>query len=183
VNVLGAVLAGGQGRRVGGGKAGLILGGRPLIDFPIAALREAGLEVVVVAKAGSELPALDVPVVLDQSEVRHPLAGIVAALDHAAGRPVLVVAADMPGLPPALLRRLARADPAAAVVVARADDQVQPLCARYGPAARDALAAALAAEAPLRRTVEELDPLYVGTDAAAVENVNTPEDLRRLRGE
>jgi molybdopterin-guanine dinucleotide biosynthesis protein A len=182
VNVLGVVLAGGAGRRVGGGKAGLIVGGRPLIEYPIDSLRAAGLDVVVVAKADSVLPVLDAPVVHDAHAIRHPLAGIVTALDHAGGRPVLVVGADMPGLPPQLLARLAAADPAAAVVVARVGDALQPLCARYGPGVREALAEALAAEAPLRRTVEGLSPLFVATDAAAVDNVNTPEDLRRIRG-
>jgi molybdopterin-guanine dinucleotide biosynthesis protein A len=182
VNVLGVVLAGGAGRRVGGNKAGLIVGGRPLIDYPIRALRAAGLDVVVVAKAGSELPDLSVPVVHDQHATVHPLAGILAALDHAGGRDVLVVAADMPGLPQQLLARLANADHAAAVVVAAVGDDLQPLCARYGPSVRDALLVALEAQAPLRETVAALSPLVVATDAAAVENINTPEDLRRMRG-
>ena len=52
------VLAGGLSRRMGQPKAGVLLGGRPLIAWPLAAARAAGLEAVVVAKAGSVLPLL-----------------------------------------------------------------------------------------------------------------------------
>ena len=176
MEVLGAVLAGGAGKRVGGAKASLHLCGRPLIADPIAALREAGLEPVVVAKRDTPLPKLDVRVVHDDSDVLHPLAGVLAALAHADG-PVLVVGTDMPDLPPQLLRRLADADEAADVVVATAAGQLEPLCARYSPAAREALERALADEAPLRATVAALKPLEVATDAAAVRNVNTLADL------
>lgn len=176
MEVLGAVLAGGAGRRVGGAKAALELCGRPLIAYPIDAMRKAGLSPVVVAKRDTPLPPLDVPVVHDASPVLHPLAGVLAALDHADG-PIVVVATDMPDVPPQLLLRLWEADPRAAVVVACADGQLQPLCARYGPAAREALERALEAQAPLRQTVAALNPLEVATDAAALRNVNTPEDL------
>lgn len=176
MEVLGAVLAGGAGKRVGGAKASLQLCGRPLIAYPIAALREAGLDPVVVAKPDTPLPALDVPVVHDTTAVLHPLAGVLAALDHAGG-PVLVVGTDMPDIPPQLLRRLADADASAAVVVAAAGGELEPLCARYSPEARPALEQALADEAPLRATVAALNPLRVGTDAAAVRNVNTLDDL------
>lgn len=172
------MLAGGAGRRIGGGKPSRLLFGRPLIAYPLAALREAGLDAVVVAKPGVLLPALDVPVVLDASPTLHPLAGILAALDHAEG-PVIVVAADMPFLEPALLRALATADPGAAVVAAEAGGTLEPLCARYSPAVRDALWQALEREAPLRRTLAGLSPATIPTHAGVVVNVNTPEDLEQ----
>ena len=176
MEVLGAVLAGGTGSRIGGEKASVQLCGRPLIAYPIAAMREAGLDAVVVAKPDTRLPELDVPVVRDASSVLHPLAGVIAALDHAEGA-VLVVGTDMPDIPPQLLRRLADADEDADVVVATVGGQLEPLCARYSPGARPALARALADEAPLRATVAALKPLEVATDAAAVRNVNTLADL------
>jgi molybdopterin-guanine dinucleotide biosynthesis protein A len=176
MEVLGAVLAGGAGKRVGGNKPSLQLYGRPLINYPIDALRQAGFAPFVVAKANTPLPRLDVPVVHDATELLHPLAGVLAALDHAGG-PVVVVGADMPDLPPMLLRRLAEADPDAAVVVACVEDDLHPLCARYSLAARETLERALHEQAPMRATVASLQPLTVATDAAAVRNVNTIADL------
>jgi molybdopterin-guanine dinucleotide biosynthesis protein A len=119
---VGVVLAGGLGRRIGGAKAVVPLAGRPLISYPIAALRSILTEVRVVAKPGTELPALEgVEVWAEPEEPRHPLVGIVHALRRAAPRAVLVCAADMPLLTGAALAALAAADPrgAPAVVAAR----------------------------------------------------------------
>lgn len=54
---VGAVLAGGAGSRLGGAKAMVKLAGRPLISYPLAAIEQADLEPVVVAKACTELPS------------------------------------------------------------------------------------------------------------------------------
>ena len=51
-----AVLAGGRGSRIGGHKALVPLCGRPLITYPLAAARAAGLSAVVVAKRDTQLP-------------------------------------------------------------------------------------------------------------------------------
>jgi molybdopterin-guanine dinucleotide biosynthesis protein A len=169
------VLAGGRGERLGGAKATADLGGRPLIAHALDALRERVGEVVVVAKPGTTLPALDVPVWHDDDEAFHPRHGIVTALRGAAGAPVLALAVDLPYAGPAL-DALLRAGPTA---VARADGRLQPLCALYGPGALAPLRAAPADEA-LTRSVLALDPVVVDVPAASLTNVNTPEDLRRL---
>jgi molybdopterin-guanine dinucleotide biosynthesis protein A len=172
-----AVLAGGAGRRMGSPKALAPLGGRPLIAWPLAAAAQAGLDVVVVAKPDTALPALDVPVWLEPEAPRHPLLGIVTALE-AAGRAVVAVGCDQPWLPAELLAALADGPGAAAPVVGGAP---APLPARYPPEALPALRAALAAEAPLRRTLAALSPAPVALgDPAVLANVNTPEDLARV---
>ena len=166
-----AVLAGGRGRRLGGGKPVAELGGRPLIAWPLAAARAAGLEAVVVAKAGTALPELDVPVWVEPDEPSHPLAGLVFALERAGGRPVIAVACDMPHVGPELLARLAAADGAAA---ARAD---LPFPARYEPAALPVLRDVLAREAPAREALAALAPAVLGAPPEELHGVNTPEEL------
>jgi molybdopterin-guanine dinucleotide biosynthesis protein A len=160
---------------MGGAKHVAQLGGRPLVAWPLDALRDAGIEAVVVAKPDTVLPALGVRIVRDTETLVHPLAGVVAALDHANGRAVIVVGADMPFVTAHLLRSIAQAP--GDVVVARAGGRMHPLCARYGPGVRDALAQALAAQAPLRATVAELGATVLDVDEALVFNVNSPEDL------
>ncbi|HET6831834.1 MAG TPA: NTP transferase domain-containing protein, partial [Solirubrobacterales bacterium] len=124
-----AIMAGGRGRRMGGPKAGAELAGRPLISYPIAAARAAGLEPLVVAKPDSELPALDCEVLAEPPEPIHPLTGIIAALEYV-DEPVVVVACDVPLVPAALIAVLAvREDP----LVVPADPGPQPLIARYDP--------------------------------------------------
>ena len=56
---VGVILAGGRGSRLGGEKATVQLGGRPLISYPLAAMKAAVGEAVVLAKPMTRLPALE----------------------------------------------------------------------------------------------------------------------------
>lgn len=192
---IGVVLAGGAGRRIGGAKATVALHGRPLILYPLRALQAVLAEVVVVAKVGSPLPPLPgVPVWTEPEEPRHPLAGVVHALERGAppggvageARAVLVCAADLPFVEPALVERLARLDAAGApALVPSAGGRLQPLLARYEPAARAPLAAALARRPtpPLTAAVEALGPRVLELDdEMPFFNVNAPEDLLTAAG-
>ena len=192
---IGVVLAGGAGRRIGGGKAIVELRGTPLLRYPLAALQAVLAEVVVVAKQASELPSLPgVPIWVEPAMPRHPLAGIVHALEAAGAtagiegmaREILVSAGDLPFLTPSLVERIAQADARGApAVVPRAAGRLQPLLARYAPSAHAPLAAMLAhdplpsltdAVAALRPQVLEFD------DPLPFFNVNAPEDLLTAAG-
>jgi molybdenum cofactor guanylyltransferase len=173
VSALVAVLAGGRGRRLGGAKPLAELAGAPLIAHPLAAAVAAGLNAVVVAKPHAALPPLDVPVWEEPAEPVHPLLGIVTALERAAG-PVVAIGCDQPFVGAELLARLA-AGPGGAV---RAAGRLAPLPARYEIAWLPALREALAAEAPLRATLEALAPAALeGDHADLVAGVNTPDEL------
>jgi molybdenum cofactor guanylyltransferase len=180
---VGVVLAGGLGRRLGGSKATVGLGGRPLITYPIRALQEALGTAVVVAKADSELPAMPgVEVWMEPPEPRHPLTGVIHALGLAEGRPVLVCAGDLPLVPADLIRELAGAGSGQALVVAASHaGRLQPLLARYEPEALEPLSAALRTGDPSVR--DAVSALGVHRCEVADEtflfNVNTPEDLLR----
>jgi molybdopterin-guanine dinucleotide biosynthesis protein A len=184
---LGVVLAGGRGSRLGGAKPTAELAGRPLISYPLAALAEAGLEAVVVAKLDTDLPPLDVDVLTEPAEPVHPLAGIVAALRQT-GRPIVVIGCDFPFAPAELLRALA--DAPEPLVIPAPGGEAQPLVARWMPALLPALENALDLEEPLRRTVAALSPRLLedaelaafGDPARVFFNVNTPADLRRAEG-
>jgi molybdenum cofactor guanylyltransferase len=175
--VIGAVLAGGAGSRLGAdSKPAAELAGRPLISYPLAALAAVCSRVAVVCKKSTSLPALGAVERWDEPDSpRHPLTGIVYALERA-GEPVLVCAADMPFVNPDACRSLLTAPHKALAVVAAADGVLQPVFAVYAPAALDSLRAA-PDDAPLTRTVEALDPTRVALPARVVASVNTPEEL------
>lgn len=180
---IGAVLAGGAGRRIGGGKAALALDGVPLVAYPVAALVEALGDVAIVAKRATELPELPATRVwIEPDEPLHPLTGIVHALGRAGGRTLVVCAGDLPFVTPALIGELLAADAGdAPAVVPRAGGRLQPLLARYEAAALAPLTAALAAEGGpgrLSDTVAALDPLVLDVaDEQPFFNVNAPADL------
>ena len=178
---VGAVLAGGLGRRIGGSKAIVELCGRPLIAYPLAALRDCLSEVAIIAKPDTELPSFPgVTVWIEPATPRHPLVGIVHALGLAGGRPVLACAGDLPFVTPGLVDRIADTDPAGApAVVPVCEGVLQPLLAMYLPAAAPLLApAAERGATPLRREVEALHPRILEVaDPEPFFNVNAPEDL------
>lgn len=200
-DTLGAVLAGGRGSRLGGGKAWVELGGRPLYAYPLSAIEAASLDPVVCAKRGeapprpsrgsfvrshtTKEPRNEVRVLEEPDEPRHPLCGIVAALRAGEGRPVIVVACDMPFVTPGLLAFLAEVDDP--LVIPVVDGRLHPLLGRYTPPLLPELEAALEREAPLTRTVESLSPRLLGEEGLArfgdprrlLFNVNDPDDLRK----
>jgi molybdenum cofactor guanylyltransferase len=175
--VIGALLAGGAGRRLGAAsKPAALLGGRPLAAYPAEALGEVCERVAVVCKADTRLPELPGVERWDEpDEPRHPLTGIVHALG-VAGAPVLVCAADMPFVTADACRTLLGAAGPSPAVVATAEGVLQPTFGLYAPAALELLAAARP-DAPLTRTVESLDPVRVALPPALVRSVNTREDL------
>lgn len=180
------ILAGGASRRMGAPKAAALLGGRPLLAHAIDAARAAGLRPVVLAKADSPLPPLDVERWPEPDEPRHPLIGIAAALHRAAG-PIVVLPVDLPCVPPGLLRALAeRPEP---LVVVEAAGRLHPLLGRFDPIHAVALQAAAEAGDPVVRTVLGLGAVRIGEEAVGrfgdpatlLANVNRPEDLAALR--
>jgi molybdenum cofactor guanylyltransferase len=182
--VLGAVLAGGRASRMGGSKATAMLGGRPLISYALGAVKDAGLDALVLAKQKTELPDVDVPVLRESAPDFHPLHGVVEALRAAHGRPVVVIACDMPFASGTLLSWLARIPGNA---VPSVGGVLEPLLARYDGAALNALALGIAEGEAAQETVRALYPRLIaraeiaafGDPERLFFNVNEPEDLLR----
>ena len=160
--MIAAILAGGRSRRMGTDKAMVDFRGEPLIAWPIAAARAAGLEPVAVAK--HTLP-LDVPTWIDGYETSHPLSGLLTALERG---PVVAIACDQPFVTPELLAELAAHE---GFAITRGE----PFPGRYEPS--DMLVQALLHQASLRATLEKLRPVEIGVEPRVVMSLNTPEDL------
>lgn len=182
--VTGVILAGGASSRFGSPKTAALLGGRPLIEYPLMAMRAAGLPVLVVAKADNDVTALidGAELLTEPDEPRHPLRGIVSALEHT-GRPIVVCACDMPFVNSEVLRMLAeRSDD---LVVVEVDGVPQPMLGRYAPAVLPVLSAALHAEQSVRATLRDAaaqmlpssELAQFGDPALLVRDVDTPGDL------
>jgi len=173
--MIAAVLAGGESRRMGRPKAELELGGRTLLACAVDAARAAGLRPVVIAKAGMRLPYVDAERWDEPPEPRHPLTGIVAALERAGAEGVVALACDTPLVPPALLSALA-GGAARLTQVCTPDGRRHPLPGRY--VLTPELRTALADLAPLAAMAADL---LDWPDARALLNVNSPEDLSLAR--
>jgi molybdopterin-guanine dinucleotide biosynthesis protein A len=175
--VIGAVLAGGAGTRMGGvSKAMLELDGRPLAVHVADVLAEVCERVALVCKADTEVPAIAGVERWDEpAEPRHPLTGILHALERA-GEPVLVCATDMPWVTADACRSLLDAAPGGVAAVATAAGEMCPVFGVYAPDVLTTLRAARA-DAPLRETVDALDPVRVALPPALLRSVNERSDL------
>jgi molybdopterin-guanine dinucleotide biosynthesis protein A len=188
--VTGVVLAGGRSSRYGGLPKGLeLVGSRRIVDRVADALRETTDALLLVANhPGAEEWLPGVPTVADVRPGAGSLGGIHAALVHAA-TPILLVAWDMPFVPPSLLRALCRLGEGADVAVPESDSSrrgVEPLCAYYAPSCLPAIERRL--DAGDLRVVGFFDEVRTrrlpapevarhGDPGRLFHNVNAPDDL------
>lgn len=192
--IVGLVLAGGRGSRMGGrDKALLMLNGRPLLARAIERLAPQVAGLVVSANGPQERYAgFGVPVVQDAPrEFAGPLAGFLAGMAWARvnvpdASHVATAAVDTPFFPSDFVARLAAAAGAERAAVARSGGRVHPVFALLPVCLADDLAAFLAAGKSLKAA-----EWLAGHDVVAVDfivpaggsdpffNINTPEDLAR----
>lgn len=183
--VAAAVLTGGRGERIGENKANVLLAGSTLASRAVASVRLAGLDPFIVTKGDRPVEIEGVEVMVEPDHPRHPLAGITAAIRSAGERPVIVLACDLPMLPPAYFSWLA--EHRGGTVIPCPGGEPQPLAGRYSPADLEAIESALERQAPARQAAGSLGATFVGDEqlsqfgdpAVIFTNVNTPEDLRR----
>ncbi|HEU4352343.1 MAG TPA: molybdenum cofactor guanylyltransferase MobA [Burkholderiales bacterium] len=183
--VSGIVLAGGQGRRMGGVDKGLqLLRGRPMIEWVLERLSPQVSQVIVNANQNLErYEKYGYRVVRDEiGGFAGPLAGLHAGLKAAAHPLVVTVPCDSPFLPPDLVSRFKSALEANHIAVAKTGDQPHPVFALMKRDVRESL------EAFLAQGGRKIDAWYAALkvvevpfddEADAFRNINTLEELRR----
>jgi molybdopterin-guanine dinucleotide biosynthesis protein A len=170
----GVLLVGGASMRFGSPKALAQFEGQTLAERAWRLLGEACDERLAVGKRAD---ALDLPFELldDGTDVRAPIAGVVAGLRAATHDLVVVIPVDVPLLTAAAVHELA----AACRDVAMSPSG--PLPGAYRRTALPALELALAENRlALRNAIAALDVAIVELDAQELTNVNTPGDVQRL---
>ncbi len=178
------ILSGGASRRMGQEKAFVDLAGRALILHVIDALSQQSAPLAINANGDAKRFArFGLPVLADgQTEGWGPLAGILCAMDWAAGfgvDHVLTAPVDTPFLPGDLVQRLG--DRAAPICLAETEDGVHGTIGLWSVALRDGLRAELAQGA--RKVTDWTDQngavgvLFPTSDLPPFFNINRPEDL------
>ena len=183
--ITGIVLAGGQGRRMGGVDKGWVeLAGVPMIAHVLRRLAPQVDEILINANQNLErYRALGHPVFADTvGGFAGPLAGLHAGMTHAARELVVTVPCDSPFLPPDLVDRLHAALVADRVqlAVAKTFDQPHPVFALVRRDVLPGLAAFLEGGG------RKIDAWYAALavvevafddEAQAFRNINTSDEL------
>ncbi|MGE5953646.1 MAG: NTP transferase domain-containing protein, partial [Qipengyuania vulgaris] len=76
-----AILAGGEGKRIGGDKPQRVLAGKNLLERVVATVRDWDEKPVVVRR--HDMPETGCVSIRDRRGIEGPLAGLVAAFDYA----------------------------------------------------------------------------------------------------
>lgn len=186
MRIFGVILAGGQGRRMGGrDKATLLLAGRSLAAHAVDRL-EPQVERLAISANGdpARLAALGLPVLPDD-QPQGPLSGVLSALDWAApygATHVVTAAVDTPFFPGDLVPRLLLASDPSGLALARSGGDDHPTFGLWPVTLRDDLRAFLAsgAKASVRAFADARGAGRADfPDDGAFLNLNTPDDLTR----
>ena len=185
------VLVGGRSSRFGRDKLQEAIGGRRLVEHPIAALRSVfGSRVAVVGDCDPSVRGAGDAWIPDEHPGIGPMGGIATALRRL-DRPVVVLAGDMPSIDAVTVRAVADAflaHPSAHVVLAATGDCGQtrrhPCAAVYAPSAGAALADSIRrGQFSLLAAIDDLDParvIPVTCESRCLANINERLDLARL---
>ncbi len=183
--ITGLILAGGQGRRMGGVDKGLsILRGRPMVAWVLERLAPQVGEILINANQNLGIYArFGYPVITDEiGGFAGPLAGLQCALSAARHPLVATVPCDSPFLPADLVARLATALQArqAQLAVARTGNQPHPvfcLCRRDVLPHLERFLAGGGRKIDAWYATLRVAEVAFDDEADAFSNINTPEEL------
>ncbi len=184
MSVTGIVLAGGQGRRMGGVDKGLqLLRGKPMAQWAIERLSPQVDEVIINANQNPDRYAALGKVVSDEiSGFAGPLAGLHAGMRAAKHSLVVTVPCDSPFLPLDLVSRLQKSLGENELAVAKTGEQAHPVFALVRTSTLGNLERFLAGGG------RKIDAWYgalkfievpFDDEADAFRNINTREELAR----
>lgn len=179
------ILAGGESRRMGQDKAGMVFGDQTLLQTLVNKLQLQFANIMVSVK--SERTDIVLPQVCDDPVHQGPLAGLVAGLAQMNTPWLFAVACDMPFITPTIIEYLAAQREECQAVVPVVQGHPQPLAAFYSASCFEAARACLngTGKHSVRALLERLTVRYV--DEAALRSIDpslrsffdldTPQDV------
>ncbi|MDJ0938266.1 MAG: NTP transferase domain-containing protein [Woeseiaceae bacterium] len=182
--LFGLVLAGGRSRRMGQDKALLDRDGQSQLAFAMSAVASVTELQFVSTRADQQEDAerSRYAQIVDRYDDLGPVAGVLSAMDEYPEVDWLVVACDLPNLDEATLTELvdSRAEDAPFTAYRSSYDELpEPLCAIY-PAESHAILRGFVDEGlkcPRKMLIRSETQLLAQPNPAALDNVNTPDDL------
>ncbi len=179
-----AILAGGEGSRIGGGKPDLRLAGRTLLDRSVDQARRWSDKMVMAVRSASQVEGPGISFLVDAEGIEGPFAGLAVSLEWArreGASSLLTIPCDMPFLPADLASRLASAIGDHGAAIAASGGQLYPVCGLWRTRAVDDIAAYLeSGRRSLHGFAAQLGFVEVDWPATTPDpffNINTNADL------
>lgn len=181
-----AILAGGEGSRMGRPKGSLVIHGQPILGHLFHRLAWPGPTLLVTAPGREHPPGWELfdAECVDPVAGEGPLRGILTALEYADTDMIAVATVDMPGIGAAQLKQLAKhlgTTPVLGAMYERGG-VVEPFPAVYRRSAEDSISYILAAgQRSVHELVDELPvalfPAQAKWDPSVWANLNEPADF------
>lgn len=187
-SLFGLVLAGGESRRMGRDKALLRHGGQSQLASAVELLQETLPQVFVSTRADQQHEAerSRFRQIIDRYHDLGPVAGILSAMEEYPQADWLVVACDLPNLDaPTIAHLIERrsTDKPFSAYISSYDGLPEPLCAVYTARSAELVRSFIAEgiHCPRKMLIRSDTLLLEQPNPGALDNVNTPDDLRDSR--
>lgn len=186
----GIILSGGEASRMSSNKAFLKVEGRPVIEKILDVFDELFEEIIIVTNNPELFISYNIVLVGDLIEKRGPMAGLYSGLLNSRNEYNFVVACDMPFLNRNLILFMTGFKEGNDIVVPRIKGLVEPLHAMYSKSCLNLIEMYLKNnKKSLRdllneskvRYIEEDEITKIDPDMSSFININTHEDLERVR--
>ena len=190
--ICGVVLAGGLGTRIGGEKAGRLLGGKPLTQWTVDALQRVTERIVLTLAPDQPAPLIKARVPAfaceDLLPARGPLTGIYTGLISSGAEAIVAAPCDAPFINPDVLELLLARRHGCDAVIAEVRGRLEPALGVYDRTCVPAIIEALngddySMQGFLSRVrpsiVREEEIRKVDPSLRSFFNVNTAADLSR----
>lgn len=195
-DIMGVILSGGKSERMGTNKSLLRIDGRTLIESIYGIMIQVFEKVIISTNEPEQYDFLKTEKIPDIIKDFGPLSGIHASLNFTKTNRIFVVSSDMPFLITSLIKYLVEVKTEEAIVLPKAENQIQYLCGIYSkdilPVAENILRANLEAKIKNQMIKKSAVSLWnfvdrVGAEIVDIEhkvfymkdllfNINTPED-------
>ncbi len=191
LDVAGVILAGGKSSRYGKNKALEEFRGLSLIERVCRVMRSVFRNVVLITNSPEEYTHLEIPMEEDLKKGLGPIGGILTALRTIPQDAGFFVACDMPFLNPELIRYMVKQRGEFDAVVPVISGKMEALHALYGKQCLPAVEHLISSgNLQIFRFFPEVSVRYITEEEiraydprlASFLNVNSPQELRRLKG-
>jgi len=181
------VLTGGESKRMGADKAGVMLAGKSLLGHVLAQIEPLFSDILISVR--EQRSDMAYPQIVDDVDERGPMVGIKAALEQVKVDWVFVIACDMPLVSTGLIQHLAGLRSHHDAVVPFAFDMPQPLFGFYHKTCLPLLQARLKqGQRSMIRLLDDLDTCLlseqqvkkIDPELKSLRSLDTMEDVKKV---